>query len=432
MRVPIRIVLFAMVVALVMSFASVAVAAPTLGPGVGWSDGPHNSNPGLCTNCHKFQIWPAPVISATDPVAHGSRGATCTSCHTVLSAPPSDLLAPTTFGSATGFSAVTLGWTPVTGAVSYLVYRSASSAGPFNQVASVAGPMYNDAGRTAGMRYYYQVRGVDSVGGIGAASATVGVTTFSSPTVRVDSSLSQLTATGWITRTGTKFYGGSTRSNSTAGKRITVPFRGTKVVWYGTRGRAFGKAAVYVDGKYQRTVDLYYGSTLYNRALFTKTGLSDGAHTLVIIVSSSKNTRATGRRVDVDSFAFTGIAPGLNQEESRATLVGAWSPLTGTSYSASSAKASQESTASLTYKFRGTGVTWVGSKSPTGGKATVYIDGVLKGTVDLWAGTTAHRRPVYSATGLAKTTHTLLIVPTGTQNAVATGNVVNADAFVTR
>jgi len=431
MRVPIRIVLIAMAVAMVMSFATVAYAAPTLGPGVGWSDGPHNSNPGLCTNCHKFQVWPAPVITDADPASHGSRG-TCTGCHTVLSAPPSNLLAPTAFASATAGSVVTLAWTPVTGAASYIVYRSASSAGPFNQVASPAGTAFTDTGRSSGIRYYYQIRGVDSVGGIGAASATVGATTYSTRTVRVDSSLSQLTATGWITRTGTKFYGGSTRSNSTAGKRITVPFRGTKAVWYGTRGKAFGKAAVYVDGKFQRTVDTYYASTLYNRALFTKTGLTDGPHTLTIIVSSSKNSRATGRRIDVDSFAFTGIAPGLNQEESRATYTGAWSALTGTTYSASSAKCSAEPTATLTYKFRGTGVTWMGSKSPASGKAAVYIDGVHKGTVDLWAGTTAHRRPLYSASGLAKTTHTLMIMPAASCNGAATGNTVNADAFVTR
>ena len=250
--------------------------------------------------------------------------------------------------------------------------------------------------------------------------------------MRVDSSLSQLTATGWAARTGSRYYGGSTRSVSTAGKRLTVPFRGTKVTLYGTRGRSFGKAAIFVDGTYQRTVDLYYRSTLYNRALFTKTGLSEGAHTLTVVVSSSKNRRATGRRVDVDSFAFTGIAPGLNQEQSAATLVGTWTQLSGAGYSATSALASEENTASLTYAFRGTGVTWLGTKSAASGKASVFVDGVLRGTADLWAGRTVYRRPLFTVSGLSKANHTVRIVPSAAHGTFGTGNSIDVDAFVTR
>jgi hypothetical protein len=415
-----------------MGVAATALAAPTLGRGVGWADGPHGSYPGLCTECHRFSVWPAPAITEGDSATHDSRGANCSACHTVRPAPVADLTAPTALVSAVTGSEISVAWTPVTGALTYRVFRATAAAGPYTAVGTTAGLSRNDTGLSAGKRYFYQVKGIDAGGLLGPASATVSAVTYGAPSVKVDSSLSQLSATGWITRTGSSYYGGSTRSASTAGRRITVPFRGTKVTWYGTRGKAFGKAKVYVDGVYQRTVDLYYRSTLYNRALYTKTGLSDGAHTLVVIVSSSKNSRATGRRVDVDALGFTGIAPGLNQEENSATTAGTWNALSGSSFSAGAATSSQESTASITYGFRGTGVTWLGSKTPANGTASVYVDGVLKGTVDLWAARAVYRRPLFSIAGLSKTTHTLKIVPSAAHNAVGTGNVIDVDAFVTR
>jgi len=86
----------------------------------------------------------------------------------------------------------------------------------------------------------------------------------------------------------------------------------------------------------------------------------------------------------------------------------------------------------MTYNFRGTGVTWLGTKGASAGKAAVYLDGVMKGTADLWAGSTAFSCPVYSISGLAKTNHTLVIVPMGDRCAVGTGNSVDVDAFVVR
>ncbi len=432
MRMPLRTILFVLVVVALMGVASTAVAAPRLGRGVGWADGPHGTYPGLCTDCHSFSVWPAPTITEGDRATHNSRGSNCAGCHRVLPAPVAGIPAPIAAVSAVSGSEVSVAWTPVSGAVAYRVLRATSASGPFAAIATTAGLAYSDTGRSAGVRYYYQVKGIDSGSLLGPASPTVSVATYGTPTVRVDSSLSQLTATGWATRTGSRYYGGSTRSVSRAGKRITVPFRGTKVTWYGTRGKSFGKAKVYVDGTYQRTVDLYYRSTRYNRALFTKTGLSDAAHTLTVVVSSSKNRRATGRRVDVDSFAFTGIAPGLNQEQTAARPVGTWTPLTGAGYSAASAIASEENTASLTYSFRGTGVTWLGTKSTASGKASVFVDGVLRGTADLWAGRTVNRRPIFSVSGLSKANHTVRIVPSAAHGTFGTGNRIEVDAFVTR
>ncbi|MBI5232539.1 MAG: hypothetical protein HY876_10305 [Coriobacteriales bacterium] len=436
MKAFIRIALFAAVVALVMGMASVAVAAPRLGPGLGWDDGPHGSYPGYCltSGCHTgFQIWPAPGITQGDTPTHGPRGGTCTQCHTVAALPPADIATSTVVPAAVSTSEVTLGWTPISGAASYRVFRATASGGPFTQIASTTGLAFNDTGRTAGATYYYQVKGAIASGALGPASSTVSAKTYAVSTVRVDSTIGGLTlSTAWKTLAGSKYYGGSTRSTSTSGKKITVPFRGSSVTWYGTKGRSFGKGKVYIDGVYRATVDLYASSTYYNRALYTRSGLSDGPHTLAIVVSTSKNSRSTGRRLDVDSFGIKGTSPGVNQEDSKAVFAGDWAAATGASYSGAACKSSESTTATATYTFYGTGVTWLGTRSTASGKAQVYVDGVLKATVDLWAGRTTYARRIFATSGLPKGTHAVQIVPVGTHNAVATGNAVAVDAFVTR
>lgn len=434
MKSPVRIGLFLAVLVLVLGAASVAVAAPTLAPGLGYSDGPHGSTyPGLCTGCHTFQVWPAPVITQGATPGHGPRGTTCTQCHVVQALPPADIAVPTVVAATFSNAEISVGWTAVPDAVSYRVFRSAAVGGPFTQIASTTGLSYNDTARAAGTRYYYEVKGVDSTGAFGPANTPVSARTYKAATIRVDSSLPQLTtSSGWITRSYSKYYGGTTRSASAAGKKITVPFRGTAITWYGSKGKGFGKATVKVDGKLVKTIDLYSAGALYNKALVTKSGLSDTSHSLVITVLAAKNAKAIGRRVDVDSFGITGLTPGLNQEEAKAVFAGSWSSMSSTSYSASACRASQSTTGTASYTFTGTGCTWLATKSTGRGSAQVLVDGVLKGAVDLWAAHTGYRKPAYAIAGLPRGVHKIEIVPTGEHNAVSGGSLVDVDAFVTR
>lgn len=82
----------------------------------------------------------------------------------------------------------------------------------------------------------------------------------------------------------------------------------------------------------------------------------------------------------------------------------------------------------VTFKFTGTKVTWIMRKGPDMGKAQVTIDGVNKGTVDLysagqvWRATKAFKK-------LSNTRHTLIIQVLGTKNAKASDTVVGVDGF---
>ncbi len=98
-------------------------------------------------------------------------------------------------------------------------------------------------------------------------------------------------------------------------------------------------------------------------------------------------------------------------------------------HSANTARLGMDTAAAITFPFTGTSVTWIGYKDEWSGNANVYIDGVLKATVDTYATPYRAQTTMYSATGLAAGAHTLKIVPTGTKNASSAGTWVWADAF---
>jgi beta-galactosidase GanA len=88
--------------------------------------------------------------------------------------------------------------------------------------------------------------------------------------------------------------------SSVAGDSLTVPFTGTAVEWIGSKAGNHGLADVYLDGVKQQTVDTY-GSA--NQVVFYKaTGLSDGPHTLKIVVTGTKNASSQGTFVSIDAI----------------------------------------------------------------------------------------------------------------------------------
>ncbi|OUS76429.1 hypothetical protein B1748_12155 [Paenibacillus sp. MY03] len=96
---------------------------------------------------------------------------------------PEEPEAPTGLAaSSSGTSSIELGWTAVTGASSYHIYRASASGGPFTKVNTepVTATSYIDTGLTAGTTYYYQVTAVQ--GGVESThSATASAATASLP-----------------------------------------------------------------------------------------------------------------------------------------------------------------------------------------------------------------------------------------------------------
>ena len=79
-------------------------------------------------------------------------------------------------GSLSGLfvsSSIILSWSPVPGAVGYIVRRGTSASGPFTFVMSVTETTYSDTGLNPATTYYYQVSAVNAGGVSGNATATV-------------------------------------------------------------------------------------------------------------------------------------------------------------------------------------------------------------------------------------------------------------------
>lgn len=83
----------------------------------------------------------------------------------------------------------------------------------------------------------------------------------------------------------------------------------------------------------------------------------------------------------------------------------------------------------VTYKFNATSIKWITYKGPNQGKALVTIDGVSKGTFDLYNATSLWNQQILFS-GLASAAHTIVIKVTGTKNASATDYNVVVDGFL--
>jgi len=111
-------------------------------------------------------------------VAATSAGGTSTNSNPAvavpLPSPPASAPGSLT-GSFVQATNIVLNWSPVSGAVGYIVSRASSPSGPFTFLMSVTETTYTDVGLNVAAAYYYQVAAVNAAGV--SPNATVTVTT---------------------------------------------------------------------------------------------------------------------------------------------------------------------------------------------------------------------------------------------------------------
>jgi len=113
----------------------------------------------------------------------------------------------------------------------------------------------------------------------------------------------------WDRRPGEQYLGSYAALSAQSDASIDFTFIGSAVSWIGLEGPNQGKARVYVDGVYVRTVDNYSGSFRARQTLFTTSFLAVGQHTLTI------EARATAARpgMSVDAFVVRGTTLDSNE-----------------------------------------------------------------------------------------------------------------------
>ena len=93
---------------------------------------------------------------------------------------------------------------------------------------------------------------------------------------------------------------------------------------------------------------------------------------------------------------------------------GTWTTQTGTSLWGGTTHSSTGAGATATYRFTGRSIAWIATYGPNRGKAQVYVDGVLKATVDLYASVTVPKGLVWTANYATSATRTVKIKVLGT------------------
>lgn len=117
----------------------------------------------------------------------------------------------------------------------------------------------------------------------------------------------------------------------------------------------------------------------------------------------------------------------LTQNSSSAIAYGPGWLAVGNSYASGGTLAySTAGGASATFHFTGRAVSWVAMRGPSRGSAKVYVDGVYRTTINLYATTFAAKQILFAATWASNGSHSITIVNAGT----AGHSRVDIDAFV--
>jgi Bacterial Ig domain len=163
------------------------------------------------------------------------------------------------------------------------------------------------------------------------------------------------------------------------------------------------------------------------------TATSNGAHTLTAVARDALGIRYTSSPVAVAvSNAAPPPAPAavrFEETDPSVAYTAGWTEDGSSPWSGGTAAFSTAAGAQATFTFTGTSVSWIGGRAPDTGIARVFLDGVFLAQVDTYSKTQEVRVPMYAASGLADSTHTLMIEVTGQQNAQAAGALIVVDAF---
>ena len=218
-------------------------------------------------------------------------------------------------------------------------------------------------------------------------------------------------------------YIASRTAGSSATADVTVA-AGQAVSVHAVRTPNGGHGALYVDGV-KRATGSFYAASVRRARVFHVENLTPGAHEVQVRVLGTRPSASSGTWVGIDSVSVgTNVRQetGLRQAFRRVRATGA----SGGSYDVVSHATSGDSGAAPSYRvvFRGTSVALYASKTPDSGVALVYVDGVQKGSVNLYAANVKHNVKVFETT-FADTVHTLRVVPQGSARGARSGVAVD-------
>ena len=252
-----------------------------------------------------------------------------------------------------------------------------------------------------------------------------------------------------------------------AGDSFSYSFTGTGISYLTEIDSSEGDADVYIDGSFVKTVNASSDAShphVPQQAVFSTTGLTDGQHTLKVVMKSGQFMLLD--RLDVVQAGLFDPATVSFDDKAPAaatfTLLRDPGELAGISYQGAALKKGTDFTlkgavvtlnasflatlpvgsdtidvafrgdalddvhattangASVSYTFDGTGVDWITATGPDQGLVDIYIDGKRVKRVDTSSDSRRTQQLVFSTSGLAGGRHTFMAVK-------ASGSVMRSD-----
>ena len=233
----------------------------------------------------------------------------------------------------------------------------------------------------------------------------------------------------WDRASSSAASGGSYDASSLAGSTTTLAFTGTRVSIVGVQTKAGGYADVYLDNRLVTSnVSFYASASLYQRTVWSKSGLLSGAHTLKVVVKGTKYRLATGTRVLLDRFDVNGTT---RVEQTAATVTQTLRRAATTAASGGSYDYATHATSGFAgtrawfgAKLRGRKISVVGFKSASSGTAAIYVDGKFLANVSLRYKSTV-KATLFTSGTLSDSVHSVQIFVNGTST--GSGSTVGID-----
>jgi subtilisin family serine protease len=213
----------------------------------------------------------------------------------VAATPRLSIAAPSTLGPVSVLLRETWSASDAGTGVASFEAQESRDRGPWTAVplANPAALSRTLSGRLGG-RIGERIRATDRVGNTGAWAQSAGIG------IGVYQETAAITYSGsWGRWAVAPAWGGAVRYAKTAGASATIRFTGRGIGWVSTMSPYRGRANVYVDGVFIRTIDLRAGASRYKQVVFARE-LAYGTHSLRIVVAGT-----SGRpQVDLDGFVI--------------------------------------------------------------------------------------------------------------------------------
>ncbi len=220
--------------------------------------------------------------------------------------------------------------------------------------------------------------------------------------------------------------GGSYSSSNTSGASVTIPFTGRELVLVAAKGPTMGKADVYLDGVFAKTVDLANATARDQMNVYDTGSLTYGLHS----VTFTRNpTNTADKYINLDAVGVVGtLVSSVRYQQTDTHIVygGNWNTFNTAPASGGSYARTNSGTATATINFVGVKLDWIASTGSALGKALVSVDGGAAVTVDLTSAPTLYQRNVWSSGLLPAGVHTVVI---SVSPSSPSGRFINIDAL---